>query len=420
MAARRGDAMTSANGHSAGWERYTAAFERWAPYGLLAVSAILSVLSPEQPAGAWMGTLALVGLAAVWIAVGHTTAATRRRTLPGSHLVYLVGLLGLAAVLMSRDIIFFIFAITGFLHAAGLRPLPLVFVGTGASSFLIQYFSWGGFPRTSGAGVAFVAVLVLQTFLIGFGIVGGEKLTELSEARRTMVAELEASMAENESLHAQLLHQAREAGISEERQRLAREIHDTLAQSLTGVITQLEAADQSDHDPLTRRRHLDNAAGLARQGLTEARRSVRALAPGALEHGRLPDALDQQVRDWSQLHAIPAETLVTGATVSLPTQAEVALLRVAQEALANVGKHAEASRVVVTLSGLDDQVLLDIRDDGCGFDASAVTNGSSFGLISMRQRLAELGGELTVESGLGAGTAISACIPIGARQTIDA
>lgn len=111
---------------------------------------------------------------------------------------------------------------------------------------------------------------------------------------------------------------------------------------------------------------------------------------------------------------------MTGATASLSTPAEVALLRVAQEALANIGKHAEASRVVVTLSLLDDQVLLDIRDDGRGFDASAVTNGSSFGLISMRQRLAEVGGTLAVESRHGAGTAVSASIPVAARQATDA
>jgi signal transduction histidine kinase len=317
---------------------------------------------------------------------------------------------------MSRDMIFFIFAISGFLHAAGLRPLPLVFVGTGSTSLSILYFTWGGWPQSIGAAVAFVSVLVIQTLLIGFGVVGGEKLSELSEQRRTTLAELEATMAENESLQAQLVHQAREAGIGEERRRMAREIHDTLAQGLAGVITQLEAADQSQHEPTTQRRHLDNAAALARQSLVEARRSVQALAPGALEHGRLPAALDQQVRDWSQLHGVPAELLVTGVTVSLSPQAEVALLRVAQEALTNIGKHANASRVGVTLSLLDDQVLLDIRDDGCGFDPGIAPKGSSFGLITMRQRLGELGGTLVVESRHGEGTAISAFVPVEVEQ----
>lgn len=140
---------------------------------------------------------------------------------------------------------------------------------------------------------------------------------------------------------------------------MAREIHDTLAQGLTGVVTQLEAANQSEGDTATRRRHLDNAARLARHSLTQARRSVQALGPGALEHGRLPDVLDQLVDDWSQLHGIRADAIVTGAPVPLPADVEVVLLRAAQEALANVAKHATAARVVVTLSplGLGDRLV---------------------------------------------------------------
>lgn len=411
------NAPGNATGQQTSWDRSWSAADRWVPYLLLGFSAVLSVLSPEQPSGAWRGTLVLVALAWAWIAVGHTTAPPERRAVPGYSLVYVAGLLGLATALMSRDMIFFIFAISGFLHAAGLRPLPLVFVGTGSTSMSILYFTWGGWPESTGAAVAFVSVLIVQTLLIGFGVVGGEKLAELSEERRTTLADLEATMADNERLQAQLIEQAREAGVGEERRRMAREIHDTIAQGLTGVITQLEAADQSQHDATIRRRHLDNAATLARQSLIEARRSVQALAPGELEHGRLPAALETQVRAWSQLHAVPAELLVTGATGSLSPQAEVALLRVAQEALTNIAKHANASRVGVTLSLLDDQVTLDVRDDGSGFDPAMASNGSSFGLITMRQRLEELGGTLAVESGLEEGTAVSAFIPVEAPQT---
>ncbi len=186
------------------------------------------------------------------------------------------------------------------------------------------------------------------------------------------------------------------------------------------MITQLEAANQSEGDTATRRRHLDNAARLARHSLTEARRSVQALGPGALEHGRLPDVLDQLVDDWSQLHGIRADAIVTGAPVPLPADVEVVLLRAAQEALANVAKHATAARVVVTLSPLDDRVVLDVRDDGCGFDPDNAPDGTSFGLIAMRQRVGQLGGTIDVESRPGNGTALSASIPIIAQEPPDA
>jgi signal transduction histidine kinase len=402
------------------WDRAWAASDRWTPYVLLAVSTVMALLSPERAPGAWIGTLALVAIAFGWILVGHTLAPARLHDRRLHQAVYLAGFLGLASALMSRDMIFFVFTVAGFLHAASLRPLPLVFVGTASTSFLILYFTWGGVPATAGERVAFAAVLMIQTFLIGFGVTGGQKLAELSEQRRGTVADLEATLAENAALQAQLVQRAREAGVSEERQRMAREIHDTLAQGLTGVITQLEAAGQVEHDPVARRRHLDDAASLARHSLAEARRSVQALAPGALEQGRLPDALDQHVREWSARHGVTADADVAGASVALPADVEVALLRVAQEAMSNVAKHADATRVGVTLSLLDDRVVLDVRDDGRGFYPAAVPDhgrdGSSFGLIAMRQRVVAHGGELAVESSPGTGTAISASIPIADQE----
>lgn len=418
MAGRRDEAMASTSGELTRWDRSWQASERWTGYILLAGSTILSLLATEPSAGVDPVTLALVVLATLWMVFGHTTAPPERRAAPGYAFVYLAGLLVLAAALMSRDVLFFIFAIAGFLHAAPLRPLPLVFVGTAATSLLIHVFTWGGLPRDPGAAVMFGAIIVIQTFLIGFGVAGGEKLAELSEERRATLAALEASVAANETLQAELLHQARQAGVGQERQRMAREIHDTLAQGLTGVITQLEAAAQSEHDPPTRRRHVEHAAALARRSLTEARRCVQALAPGPLEHGRLPDALDRQVRDFARLHGVRADTVVTGGDVALPAEAEVALLRVAQEALTNVGKHAAATRVGVTLSRFDDEVLLDVRDDGCGFDPAGALDAASFGLTAMRQRLEELGGSLTVESRRGGGTAVSAALPLGARTAV--
>jgi len=404
------DGADASLGDEGPWDRGWAVLDRWAPPVLLGISTLASIFSPDGPSDGLPGTLALAGFAAVWVTVGHTAASRARREHPAHVLVYLVGALTLAAALMSRDVVFFVFAIVGFLHAGALRPPPLVFVGVGTTSFLILYFTWGGLPASYGERLMFATILVVQTLLISYGFVAGEKLTELSEGRRHTVRKLEETLAENEGLHAQLVAQARDAGVQDERQRMAREIHDTVAQGLTGVVTQLEAAAQGIDDPAVLRRHLDNASALARTSLAEARRSVQALMPGALERGRLEDALEELGRDWTRMTGITVTTTVTGATSARSAAVEVALLRVAQEALANVAKHAGASRVGVTLSPLDDALVLDVRDDGRGFDPAAVDATSSFGLATMRQRVAALGGTFVVESDR-SGTAISVTVP---------
>jgi signal transduction histidine kinase len=224
---------------------------------------------------------------------------------------------------------------------------------------------------------------------------------------------LEATIAENAGLHRQLLAQAREAGVLDERRRMAREIHDTLAQGLTGIVTQLQAAEQAASrtpgDQAGWRRHVDAATRLARESLTEARRSVDALRPEPLECGRLSEALADVAERWSVLNGIPAQVTTTGTARPIDPEAGFALLRAAQEGLANVARHARASRVGLTISYMENEVALDVRDDGVGFDPAVA--GSGFGLVAMRQRITALSGTLQVESEPGGGTAISACVP---------
>jgi len=200
---------------------------------------------------------------------------------------------------------------------------------------------------------------------------------------------------------------------------MAREIHDTLAQGLTGIVTQLEAAQQTASDT-ERERRIDNAKRLARDSLADARRSVQALRPQALENSRLPEALAEEVARWSATSGVAGEVETTGEARALHPEVEVTLLRVAQEALANVAKHAGASRAGVTLSYMEDVVSLDVRDDGVGFSAPSPSSGSTasrgpagsgFGLIAMRQRVGRLAGQLEIESEPGAGTAVSASLP---------
>jgi signal transduction histidine kinase len=234
-------------------------------------------------------------------------------------------------------------------------------------------------------------------------------LTELSAANQR----LEATIAENEGLHQRLILQARESGVLEERRRMAREIHDTLAQGLTGIVTQLQAAERaaerSPADPAGWRRHVGAATRLARDSLSEARRSVEALRPEPLECGRLSEALAGVAERWSALNGIPVQVTTTGTVRPVHPEAEFALLRAAQEALANVARHARATRVGLTVSYMENEVAMDVRDDGVGFDPDRPAGG--FGLVAMRQRVAALSGTLQVESEPGGGTAVSACVP---------
>jgi signal transduction histidine kinase len=168
-------------------------------------------------------------------------------------------------------------------------------------------------------------------------------------------------------------------------------------------------------DLATARTHLDRASTLARHSLGEARRSVQNLAPIALENDGLPEALKNTVAEWGERTGVRAEFTVTGTTEQLHDEVSATLLRIAQEALSNAARHARATRVGVTLSFLGDEVILDIRDDGQGFDPLALpdrTRTGGFGLDGMRARAERIAGSLTIEAEPGHGTALSARVPL--------
>src|SRR5690606_20500147 len=187
-------------------------------------------------------------------------------------------------------------------------------------------------------------VIAVQTAAIGAGIVFSEKAMKREQQRDQMVQRLEQDLEENAGLQVQLLTQAREAGVLDERQRMAREIHDTLAQNLTGIVTQIQAAQRIWHSPEQARLHLDKALGLAKEGLAEARRSVQALRPRQLDGAQLPDALHDMAHRWAEGADVGLHLDITGDRVPLSPAIEVVLFRVAQEALTNVARHADASR----------------------------------------------------------------------------
>ncbi|MFE3499213.1 sensor histidine kinase [Kitasatospora sp. NPDC059160] len=214
----------------------------------------------------------------------------------------------------------------------------------------------------------------------------------------------------------------RREGTLAERERLAMEIHDTLAQGLSSQQMLLQAADRTwDADPATARTHVRTAAEVAARNLAEARRFVHDLAPAELaDGGTLDRALRALAERESAESGLPVRFHLDGTPVPLPAAVQSALLRIAQGALANVREHAGASTAAITLSFLGDQAVLDVADDGRGFDPTAggyrVTGGTrGYGLPAMRARLRQLGGTLTVESAPGEGTVVSAAIPLEHR-----
>lgn len=230
-----------------------------------------------------------------------------------------------------------------------------------------------------------------------------------SHDRKQLVLELEAAREE-------LAAAEREAGALEERARLSREIHDTLAQGFASVVTLLEAADGVlASDGARAREHIHGAQAVARASLEEARGLVWALRPRALEDGGLPAAIERVAATAAAGEAAPrVEVRISGTVRTLHPDVEVAMLRTAQEAVANALRHAGAATITLTLTYFDDEVSLDVIDDGSGFDPASVsgpTREGGHGLPGMRERADHLGGRLEVESRPGEGTAIALALP---------
>jgi two-component system NarL family sensor kinase len=203
-------------------------------------------------------------------------------------------------------------------------------------------------------------------------------------------------------------------GAVAERNRLAREIHDTLAQGLAGITLHLETADallEVDADPVRIRRTVSQALALARASLEEARRSVLDLRPAPLEGRSLREALQGLVKTISVDPAPRIEVAIQGEQVALPARLEASLFRLAQEALTNILRHAQARHARLQLSYSPEEIQLLVEDDGVGFDPEMVPPGR-FGLVGMNERVKMLGGNLKLDSSPGQGTRIEASLPI--------
>lgn len=372
-------------------------------YAVLGVGTAIAVA--DRPAAAFGGVrlFGSVALTAVWM---HFWIGSLRGLRPGGEggdgrerprstlPLALVGapLVGSLVVQNASFAVVAIPSVASFFVALPVGWAALCAVAIGAA-IDVSVRRMGAEVHAEGVLVATAVVRTLGMIAIGVVI---KAIAMQSEERRRLLATLAAA--------------ERRAGVVEERHRLAREIHDTVAQGFAGIVVHLEAADVAVHrsaDEL--RANLRLALDVARDGLVESRRMMAALRPELLEEHALAAAVARVCREWSQRTGVPSRVAVTGAALALDRDVEVTLLRATQEALNNVRKHARASRVVVTLSYMDAVVAVDVGDDGRGFASGEPTEG--FGLRAMRERVERLGGALVIESSARDGTTLNVSLP---------
>ncbi|OJX79848.1 sensor histidine kinase [Leifsonia sp. 71-9] len=304
---------------------------------------------------------------------------------PAAIATLMAGTIGINLALVQLDSWFAFLTIATFSLAYSLVEWPWELLAVGATAVV------AGVAQASGlgldlAGIAGRVAVVAINVVIMCGLSFGLRVARRQEERAATVLE---------------------------RARLAHEIHDTLAQGFAGIVMQLQAAEQADDDA-NRDRHTGAALALAREGLAEARRSLHALRPAALDAAGLADAIAEAARRWSERTGIPVDVDAREAAAPLPTDAEVALLRTTQEALANVERHADAHRVTLTLRHDARGARLEVRDDGRGFDPASPRRDDidgGYGLIAMRERISGLAGRVVIESSPGRGTAVRVEVP---------
>ncbi len=275
-------------------------------------------------------------------------------------------------------------------------------------------------PRIDSAGRKYCKRKEIKKFLT-VPVLGGGQVKGIVTVRhgtrppyRPEEVELTQALAHQVMLAIQLTElaeQSRKAAVLAERNRMARDIHDTLAQGFTGVIVQLEATE--DAIACCRRKeaneHLQRASELARQSLTEARRSVHALRPQVLRDGNFWDALKGIIKNTTAGSAISTKTRLRGKLPELPLDWQQNLMHIGQEALTNTLKYAHADNFETQLTCNAKGLRLELRDDGAGFKVKDHHDG--FGLAGMRERVEQMGGELKIASSRGKGTKISVVLP---------
>ena len=380
------------------WDRWKATWQHVFFAVVLALASLGAVSSGGGDGGSVAVRLALAGVVAAWYGYWFVL----RRDSSPAHLPYLIGAAALWAVMAAIDPALL------WVGAVALIPYCMRHASWAGGAFVALWVAWlvqryradGELSLSTVLGSALV-VLTAVTISAYVAMLDRE-----GRRRQHLLDELAAAQAE-------LAAAERRAGILVERQRLAREIHDTLTQGFASISMLLDAAlaDLPPEGPVTGR--VGQAMRTARENLTESRRLVDTLRPLQLDGAAFPDAVRQLTTRMSDETGVTANAVVTGEPLPLDPTIEGELLRVVQEALSNVRRHAAAHRADVTISYLDDVVALDVQDDGAGFDPGRSSAG--FGLAAMRQRIDELGGTFNLESTPGEGTTVAATVPVTSR-----
>jgi PAS domain S-box-containing protein len=293
-------------------------------------------------------------------------------------------------------------------------PWPEIF-RTGKPGVLEDIRQGPAFPwREHVLSLGVITILIVPMLIAGQveGVVGIRFTRKRSfRPEETDLAQALAHQAMLACQLRRLSRQSRQAAVAAERNRMARDIHDTLAQGFTGVIVQLEAIEEAMSQGLAAKagEYLTRAGELARESLQEARRSVQALRPQTLEEKDLCEALESLFRKMTAGTNVQAEFIVRGKPPELPVEWEENLLRIGQEVLTNVLRHAQATKFNVQLAFDKGEIHLNMHDNGSGFDPAGRHDG--FGLHGMRERVEGMGGRLSIQSAKGQGTAISIVLP---------
>jgi signal transduction histidine kinase len=364
-------------------------------YGALGIGILFAVIRHRGSLPEELEILGLSALVAAWLPFW----LSRRRADPGggSWVTIALALTGsvLMGALLALDTGFGILALNLMVHYFTLLSVPMAILCGVPQGFGFEYShrlavlaNPQGYPW---------AVAVMRT--VALAVIG--------VAFRALAQQME----EREQLQASLAAAERRTGMLEERQRLAREIHDTLAQGFASIAVHLERAEQIDslvQSPA--RRHVELARSVAREGLEESRRMLGALRPEILEQRALPEALGRVCDEWSKRNGVTATLSITGAPAPMHPEIELTVLRAVQEGLTNIARHAGARTAAVTLSYMEDVLVLDVQDDGNGFTPGG--SGGGFGLSGMKERTERLQGSFSVESVPGEGTTISITLPV--------
>jgi signal transduction histidine kinase len=386
---------------------------RWLRLGQHALLGVLALVCGLRAIADGAHPLAEIGALAVfvgWYAAGPRLAREGR-----GGTVWFVGLTLLWAVLVvvSPENVWLAFSL--WLLAGHVLPLlPAVIVS------LVVFVVVALEPVRATGEATFAAIIgPFIGMVVALGVAKAQQaLVRDGMERQRLITSLYAAQEESAALTDELARVQRAEGASSERTRLSRDIHDGIAQGFSSILLLARAA-LAEQDPDRLREILRHVESGAAEGLEESRRVVGALAPADLDEGSLTGAVRRVTERFAQESGVAARVSVSGQLSSLPTTAEVTLLRCVQGALANVRTHADAQQVVVSLDETQDSVRVDVVDDGRGFDTvlwTATTPGSprdgGYGLRATRARLRELGGGLAIESAPGEGTALSAWIPL--------